>query len=304
MMKRVLITGLDGFTGKFVADELRRRGHNVFGTVRGDADGILGAITCDLLDSAKLQSVVDQTHPDWVVHLAAIAFVGHGNAAEMYATNVVGTRNLLDCLSHADPRPSAVLLASSANVYGNTSSSAPLSEDTPFKPANDYAVSKVAMEYAAKLWQDKLPITTVRPFNYIGVGQSPNFLVAKIADHFKQRATKIELGNVDVARDFSDVRWVAQSYCNLLEKSPAGEVFNICSGQAVTLGNLLEIMGRIAGYQIDVQVNPAFVRSNEVKYLCGDPTKLTSLTHAPDRPRLEETLSWLLSPLNSSSAKP
>lgn len=293
-MANVLITGLDGFTGRYVAELLRERGHTVTGTVRRDPAGIPGGVQCELLDVAALQRLVDQVQPDWVVHLAAIAFVGHGNAGEMYSTNVLGTRNLLDCLTRTAKRPAAVLLASSANVYGNTASAGPITEQAAMNPANDYAVSKVAMEYMARLWNDKLPIVTVRPFNYIGVGQSLDFLAAKIADHFRRRAPAIELGNLDVARDFSDVRWVARSYCDLLEAAPAGEVFNICSGKATSLGELLDMMGKIAGYQIEVTVNPAFVRANEVKYLCGSNDKLLRAVGNRSVPSLEETVAWLV----------
>lgn len=293
-MANVLITGLDGFTGRYVAAELRRRGHNVTGTVRRDPVGVLGGFQCNLLDLVGLQQLIDQVQPDWVIHLAAIAFVGHGNAGEMYATNLVGTRNLLEGLSRAKSCPKAVLLASSANVYGNSNVGGPLTEEAVLNPANDYAVSKVAMEYMSQLWRDKLPIVTVRPFNYIGVGQSLDFLAAKIADHFRRRAPMIELGNLDVARDFSDVRWIARSYCDLLEAAPVGEVFNVCSAQATSLQALLDMMGSIAGYQIEVTINPAFVRANEVKHLFGSNVKLLNTIGNSKIPKLSETLQWLL----------
>jgi nucleoside-diphosphate-sugar epimerase len=246
------------------------------------------------MDRTRLEEVVGLVRPDWVVHLAAIAFVGHGNAGEIYATNVVGSRNLLEALAGCKKKPSAVLLASSANIYGAGPLGLPIPETAPYHPANDYAVSKVALEYMAQLWTDRLPIITVRPFNYIGVGQSPSFLVAKIADHFRRRAPVIELGNRDVARDFSDVRWVADVYCRLLEKAPVGEVFNVCSGHAVTLTHVLQTMSTITGHDIEVRTNPDFVRPHEVKSQCGDNRKLLGAIGQLDAPTLNDTLEWLL----------
>lgn len=294
-MASVLITGADGFTGRYVGDALRARGHNVSNLVRHEPISKPNTYLCDLLDRAGLAQVVDHVRPDWVVHLAAIAFVGHGDPSEIYATNVVGSRNLLEALAECEKKPSAVLLASSANIYGAGQPGQPIAETAAYHPANDYAVSKVALEYMAGLWLDRLPIVTVRPFNYIGVGQSPSFLVAKIADHFRRRAPVIELGNLDVARDFSDVRWVADVYCRLLEKAPAGEVFNVCSGNAVTLTSVLQTMSVITGHEIEVRVNPDFVRPNEVKSQCGDNRKLSSVIGQLDTPPLFDTLRWLLS---------
>ncbi len=295
-MATVLITGADGFTGRYVADSMRARGHHIVALVRREPASETDVYGCDLLQRARLGKVIDRVRPDWVVHLAAIAFVGHGDPGEMYATNVIGTRNLLEALDACEKKPSAVLLVSSANIYGAGQSDRPIAEDAPFHPANDYAVSKVALEYMSRLWHDRLPIITVRPFNYIGVGQSTSFLAAKIADHFRRRASVIELGNLDVARDFSDVRWVSDVYCRLLEAAPVGEVFNVCSGQPVTLMHLIETMSRITGHELEVRVNPAFVRPHEVKSQCGDNRKLMGAIGQLDAPPLFDTLEWLLSP--------
>ncbi|WP_247646423.1 NAD-dependent epimerase/dehydratase family protein [Deefgea sp. CFH1-16] len=110
-------------------------------------------------------------------------FVAHGDVDAIYRSNVVGTRNLLQAIKLAKHRPRAVLLASSANIYGNTDIDC-IAESTPPAPANDYAVSKIAMEYVAKLYADDLPLIIVRPFNYTGVGQAPQFLLPKIVGHF------------------------------------------------------------------------------------------------------------------------
>lgn len=186
-MAKVFVTGLDGFTGRYMAEELIRSGHEVCGIVHKPvAAAPWRTHVCDLLDTDALVRVLSDEKPDAVVHLAAIAFVQHGDVGAIYQTNVVGTRNLLDALTRAACQPRAVLLASSANVYGNSDREI-IDESTAPAPANDYAISKLAMEMVARMWQDKLPIVIVRPFNYTGVGQDERFLLPKIVRHFSAR---------------------------------------------------------------------------------------------------------------------
>ncbi|KHK87599.1 UNVERIFIED_CONTAM: GDP-6-deoxy-D-lyxo-4-hexulose reductase, partial [Mumia flava] len=229
-MAKVLITGVRGFTGQHLLKELLNAGHEVCGLAHTPApEASVRVHVCDLLDRTALTEVLAREQPEAVVHLAAIAFVAHGDARAIYETNVVGTRNLLDAIHTSGCRPKSVLLASSANIYGNADREV-IDESTPAAPANDYAVSKLAMEYMARLWEDKLPITIVRPFNYTGVGQSPNFLLPKIVSHFRERKPVLELGNLHVVRDFSDVRSVVAAYGRLLDERFAGQTFNVCSG--------------------------------------------------------------------------
>ena len=290
--KRALITGLSGFTGHYVAEELRAAGYQVYGTITPGRTAAAGEFAVDLNDCAALTQVVQQVQPDVVVHLAAIAFVAHGDVEQIYRVNVMGTRNLLEALAAQTHKPSAVLLASSANIYGNTEAGV-IDEAVPTAPANDYAVSKLAMEYMARLWQDKLPLIFVRPFNYTGVGQQENFLLPKIVGHFRRQASEIELGNLHVWRDFSDVRMVARSYRRLLAAAPVGQTFNVCSGQGWSLGEVLDMMGEIAGYKIHVRVNPAFVRANEVVRLVGNNARLSAAIGALEPVPLADTLRWM-----------
>ncbi|MFZ6818647.1 GDP-mannose 4,6-dehydratase [Undibacterium sp. Ji22W] len=290
---RALITGLRGFTGEYLARELRACGYDIFGTAYGNEALGQGVYYVDLCDPVAMQEVVNQVQPDIVAHLAAISFVGHGNVEDIYRINVVGTRNLLAALSNLPTPPRSVLVASSANIYGNSTAGV-IAETEAAHPANDYAVSKLAMEHVARLWMDKLPIFITRPFNYTGIGQADNFLLPKIISHFKRKATQIELGNLDVARDFSDVRNVAKAYCELLLKAPAGQTFNICTGKAYTLREVIQLVEELAGYSIQVQVNPAFVRTNEVRILVGNPDKLRSCIGELPTIELRQTLQWML----------
>lgn len=290
--KRALITGIHGFTGRYMAAELKAHGYEVIGL--GSRPGAEpGYRQADLLDAAGLRTLLADIQPDVVVHLAALAFVGHGDANAFYQVNLIGTRNLLEAIAASGKSPECVLLASSANVYGNASEEV-LDEATAPAPANDYAVSKLAMEYVASLWRDRLPIVIARPFNYTGIGQAENFLLPKIVTHFRRKAEKIELGNLDVWRDFSDVRSVVQAYRGLLDVRPLGQTVNVCSGQTYSLREVLAMCRSITGHEILVEVNPAFVRANEVRTLCGENSRLRALLGAWSTPPLEETLRWML----------
>ena len=296
-MTRTLVTGAAGFTGRYVAHALAERGHEVHGLVHMHEPGLADVVRAheaDLADLDAVKRVVAEVRPDHVVHLAAIAFVAHGDIQQMYRTNVVGTRQLLEALADGPSTPSSVLIASSANIYGNAREGV-LDETVPAAPANDYGVSKVATEYVAKLYASRLPITVLRPFNYTGRGQSTDFLLPKIVAHARARAPVIELGNLDVARDFSDVRTVAAAYVKLLTESAAiGETFNICSGRAVSLREVVEMVSELSGHALEVTVNPAFVRANEVRTLCGSPHKLEKVIGPLDSIPLRETLAWML----------
>ncbi len=290
--RRALITGLRGFTGHYLAQELSSAGYRVYGTVMPGEETGPDIHPVDLLDRDAVQRVIDEVQPDVVAHLAGIAFVAHSNAELIYRVNVVGTRNLLEALANGQHRPTSVLLASSANIYGNASVPV-IDENVAPSPANDYAVSKLAMEYMARLWMDKLPIVIARPFNYTGIGQAENFLLPKIVSHFRRNEKRIELGNLAIARDFSDVRMVARAYRRLLAVAPGGEAFNVCSGASHSLANLIDMMSEIAGYHIDVQVNPAFVRANDVLTLAGSNSKLTAVIGQLEPTPLSETLRWM-----------
>jgi nucleoside-diphosphate-sugar epimerase len=287
---RVLVTGHRGFTGRYVVEALRAAGCQVFGLSATPAE--LDQHGIDLLDRKQVGAVVAEVRPDAVIHLAAIAFVAHGDAEEMYRTNVVGTRHLLEALAALPQAPAKVLLASSANVYGNSDVEL-LDETVPPSPANDYAVSKLAMEYMARLWMERLPIVLARPFNYTGVGQAENFLLPKIVSHFQRGERTIELGNIDVARDFQDVRFVADAYARLLGADAAGKTVNLCSGNSVSLLEVIGMMQEIAGYAIEVRVNPAFVRANEVARLTGDNRRLRDLIGPLNIIPLRQTLEWM-----------
>lgn len=286
-----LVTGAAGFTGRYLVPALQARGFHVVGLGMGmsvaDRD-----IACDLTDAAAVRAAVSQVHPTHVAHLAALAFVAHGDARAFYDVNLFGTLNMLDALGVLEKPPEKVLIASSANVYG-TPGVGLIDEGVCPAPVNHYACSKLAMEHMARTWFDRLPIVITRPFNYTGVGQDEKFLIPKITAHFKRREPDLELGNLDVSRDFSDVRDVVAAYVALLESDVHSEVFNVSSGVAVALREVLRMMRDLSGHEIDVRVNPAFVRANEIPVLRGAYGKLASAVGFKPRYMLADTLAWM-----------
>lgn len=270
--RRVLITGVSGFTGQHLTAALARRGWAVLGLGPQRIPGLAAYLDADLAETEKIGYWLAEVRPTHVVHLAALAHVV-GDPLSFYRVNVLGTESLLEALVRSGVALQKVLLASSANVYGNATTS-PVTEDTPLRPMNHYARSKVAMESLVPAWLVRLPISIVRPFNYTGPGQSATFLFPKIvASHFR-RDPVLRLGNLSVYRDLSDVSYVCEAYRLLLRDGKVGEVVNICSGVGVSIADALAIMGEIAGYSPDVEVDPSLVRTGEVRELRGDPSRL------------------------------
>lgn len=293
MSKRVLITGSEGFTGKYVRAEFSRAGWEVWGAGVQAKPEDPRYLQIDLLQPDSLKPIAEKIKPDVVIHLAAIAFVAESDPNIFYQVNLMGTRNLLDVLAGADTPPECTILASSANVYGNSELEV-LSEDSPVSPANDYGVSKLAMEHMAKTYMDRLPITICRPFNYTGVGQSSRFLIPKIVAHFRAKQATIELGNLEVWRDFSDVRDIALLYRHLAEHRVSREVVNLCSGSPISLASCLETVQSISGHELEVTVNPNLIRASEITYLAGNRHKLVSLIAPPPPRDFKDTLRWML----------
>lgn len=281
---RVLVTGPNGFTGIHLAPRLEQLGYEV---IRGAEPEF------DLLRPKSISALVEQSQPDFVIHLAGISFVGHDDDAALYAVNTVGTTSLLTALERDAPRLRKVILASTSQVYGNAADD-PITEQTPTAPVSHYACSKLAMEAMARTYFDRLPILITRPFNYIGRGQSAQFLLPKLIDHFRRRAPIVELGNLDVERDFLDVRSVADIYVRLLESPLHSQVLNIASGVGRSLRGIVDDLSCITGHHISTRVNTALVRNNEIARLVGSSERLQKTIGALSYTDFEATLRWML----------
>jgi nucleoside-diphosphate-sugar epimerase len=279
---RILLTGADGFTGAQFSRSASASGHEVV------------PLQANLTHAAAVAQEVASLDFDAVVHLAAISFVGHSDDRAFYDVNLFGSLHLLDALK-ASARPvRKVLLASSANVYGNCEQS-PISESQVPAPINHYAMSKLAMEYMACARADDLPLVLARPFNYTGRGQAPQFVIPKLVDHFRRKAGHVALGNLDVEREYNDVRFLCEAYLRLLETPAARGIYNICTGVTHDFTAVLQMLEALTGHRIEVRSDKALMRMNEVHRLCGDPTRLREAVGSLPAYRLQETLSWMLS---------
>jgi nucleoside-diphosphate-sugar epimerase len=281
---RVLVTGLEGFTGQHLRPALESFGHEVVGAGAPPA--------FDLRDVDAVRAAVRYIRPDYVVHLAAVSFVPHGDPAAIYAINAVGSTNLLEALSSQAPNVRKVLLASSAYVYGNADRM-PIDEATVPRPVNHYSCSKLSMECMARTWFNRLPVVIARPFNYTGPGQAEHFLVPKLIKHFVQRAPEIDLGNLDVVRDFSDVRMTCDAYARLLSAPARSTVINVCSGAGRSVRSLLDSLIHISGHNPIVRREPALIRETEVNQLVGSNERLLNAIGPLNFVDFQQTLSWM-----------
>tara|TARA_R110002020_G_scaffold19111_8_gene66437 strand:- start:2558 stop:3463 length:906 start_codon:yes stop_codon:yes gene_type:complete len=294
-MSTCLVTGGSGFTGRHLIAHLKHQGHRVV-ALASQSCGADETHHIDLNDQEALSALVNSIAPQQVYHLAALSFVGHPTPLDFYRVNVLGTETLLQALSKLT-NPPQILLASSANVYG-ANGQAVIDEYVHPAPVNHYANSKMAMEHIARTYAARLPIIITRPFNYTGPGQAAHFLVPKIVQHIKQRASVIELGNVHVSRDFSDVRDIVTVYHRLLSQWPAqavsGSIINVGSGEAVSLKTLIRKLEILVQHTLEVKVNSTFVRINEIPELKASTQRLNEWVPGLERFSLDQTLADML----------
>jgi nucleoside-diphosphate-sugar epimerase len=161
-------------------------------------------------------------------------------------------------------------------------------------PVNHYASSKAAMEFMVRARTAGLPLVITRPFNYTGVGQAPQFVIPKLVDHFRRRAPRVPLGNLDVEREYNDVRFLCTAYLRLLEDAVPAGTYNVCTGVTYGLATVLATLRELTGHEIEVETDPRLVRPNEIRRLCGDPALLERTTGALPAYTLRETLAWML----------
>jgi GDP-4-dehydro-6-deoxy-D-mannose reductase len=287
-----LVTGAKGFVGIWLTTHLRDCGDEVIGIDR----------EVEITDAAAMAEAVRAASPDVIYHLAARAHVGESwtDPEAVFQVNAVGTLHLLEA-ARACPRPPRILLISSAEVYGSVvEDQLPVTEETRLAPVTPYAASKVAAEYLgvqAHLAHG-LAVVRVRPFNHIGPGQSPGFVVpalaARIAEAARAGASEISVGNLSPRRDLTDVRDIVRAYRMVMELGTPGEVYNICSGRDVSIAEVAERLLKLAGAVMTLVPDPELMRPVDVPVVRGDPTKLEKATGWQPEYDLETTLSDVL----------
>ncbi len=296
----VLVTGAAGFTGRAVCLALAAAGYHVHGMAlrEGECPGVQ-LHSCDLLNKQRVTELLAVIKPDQVVHLAARAFVASDDFDAFYQVNVLGTCNLLDAAR--DSGVKRVIVASSANVYGVPPDASALREDALPAPVSHYAASKLTMEHMARTYRDDFSLVITRPFNYTGPQQHPSYLIPKLVANFKGRAARIDLGNLGVARDFTSLDDVVDAYVKLAQQPSVTGTFNICTGIAISLSELVERLVAITGHRPEIVSNPEWVRRHDIPILCGDNTALrTSTGWRPTK----DISDILISMLNSPGVQP
>lgn len=269
---KVLLLGVNSFTGRHLKPFLESRGYDVYGTTfEKSADG--KSFKVDLEDQSQIRVALEEVKPDYIINLIAISFVAEEEREVFYRVNVIGTENVLQAIDASGLSVKKILLPSSAVVYGDQESHL-LSEKMTPNPKNHYGYSKLISEQIAARYFDRLNIILPRPFNYTGLWQAEKFLVPKIVSAYVNENESIALGNIDTYREFNNVRFVCEAYERLLTSDVSSEIVNICSGKAYSARQILETMDRITGSKMIVKQDERFIRKNEIKELKGNPEKL------------------------------
>ena len=296
MSQTILVTGATGFAGSHLLERLPD-GARIVGWARPGGTppataGTRSQITwqgVDLLDRAAIAKALSEVTPDLVYHVAGAPHVGTSfdNPALPLSINALGTHYLLDALANAAPR-ARVLVVTSAMIYGP--SNEPHTETSPLAPGSPYGLSKLAQDRLAELAAtDGMDVVTARPFNHTGPRQDPSFSMPGFAQQIARieagRAEPvIRVGNLDARRDISDVRDVVDAYAVIAERGAAGTPYNVCSGVAWRIGDLLEQLVRQSKVAVRVEQDEARLRPIELPFLVGDNARLRALGWAPRVP--------------------
>jgi GDP-4-dehydro-6-deoxy-D-mannose reductase len=306
---RVLITGVSGFVGGHVVDLVREQAPSaeVFGldSRPGNRARALGieVLKADLQDPVSVRAVLDQVRPDRLVHLAAQSSPQRSweDPGGTLKTNLLGLLHLLEAARTLSLEP-RLLVVGSAEEYGLVEPhEIPLREEAPLRPASPYAVSKVAqgflaLQYALSLG---LPIVRTRTFHHTGPRRGEQFAESSFARQLAEieagrRPPRLQVGNLEAVRDFTDVRDVARAYWALLDRGAPGEVYNVCSGRGVKMGELLEELVALSGLKVEIHADPSLLRPLDVPMLVGDPSRLRAATGWQASIPLSRTLRDLL----------
>jgi GDP-4-dehydro-6-deoxy-D-mannose reductase len=309
---RVLITGITGFVGSHMAEHALANGATVFGASRWrsrpeNIEHLRSRITLlesDLRDVSSVQALIEQSRPDFVVHLAAQSFVGSSwqTPAETLTTNILSQVNLFEAVRTAKLTP-RILCVGSSEEYGLVyEDELPIRETNPLRPLSPYAVSKVTQDVMGfQYWKSYgLPIVRTRAFAHEGPRRGDVFVTSNIAKQVAEieagvRLPLVRIGDVKPRRDFSDVRDIVRGYWLLLERGEAGEVYNLCSGRSWSIQQVLDfLLAASTAEGIAVEVDPARLRPSDVMVLEGDPSKIEKATGWKVEIPFERTLTELL----------
>jgi len=310
---RVLITGITGFAGSHLAEYILQNhpGVEIYGIIRWRSrmDNIVPIqdkvtlIEADLKDPTSLRAALSEARPERIFHLAAQSFVPTSwkCPAETFAINAIGQINLFETILSLKVEPK-IQIAGSSEEYGQVfSDEIPMKETNPLRPLSPYAVSKVAQDLLAFQYFKSygLRVVRTRGFNHTGPRRGDVFVTASFARQIaeiekKKRPPVIHVGNLEAKRDFTDVRDIVRAYWLSLEKGVEGDVYNIGSGQAYSMQELLDLLMSLSRAKMEVKVDPARLRPSDVPVLLADASKFRDLTGWKPRIPFKQTILDLL----------
>jgi GDP-4-dehydro-6-deoxy-D-mannose reductase len=310
-MKKILITGASGFVGSHLIDHLLDNDDSlIYGTYRSESPKAksdrLTFLKVDFQNKSEVDAALEQVQPDWIFHLAAQSNVPQSikDPISTFHANIDSQLNLFLSLKEKELLQTKILVVTSAEVYGFIRpEDLPVDENTPHRPANPYAVSKIAQDYLGFQYQlsYKLPIIRVRPFNHVGPGQSPIFVVSDFAKQIveiekQQREPIMWVGNLEAKRDFTDVRDMVRLYPSLMEKGIVGDVYNAGSGRSRSAKEILDGLLSLSDAKITVKQDPAKMRPSDVPDIVANIKKVNDHTgwkpEIPFEKTLKDTLDY------------
>lgn len=307
MRKKILVTGISGFAGSYLAEYLLWKDFEVYGTYLSEnslkniaaIQDKLALTQINLTDEEKVLGMIQRIKPEFIVHLAALAAPGESfvNPNSVISNNISAQIFLLEAVRKSEINPK-ILIVSSADVYGAVRKvDLPIDEETPFSPTNPYAVSKLTQDFLGLQYfhSYNLSIIRVRPFNHIGPRQSPHFAVPtfakKIAEIEKGNMEPIlRVGNIETKRDFTDVRDIARAYVLALEKAKIGDVYNIGSGISYKISDIVDKLISFSKVKIRVEVDPKLLRPSDTPELICNAWKFRSDTGWKSEISIEQSL--------------
>ena len=310
---KILVTGVNGFAGRYLVDAAHEREHGVIGSgleAKADksvASGLEGYLATDITQRDQVEKLLGETSPDAILHLAgqssgARSFQDPVNA---YEANASGTLYLLEA-ARQQSFEGPIVVVTSSEAYGRISLGRPVDESSPLRPVSPYGASKAAADAIAQLYFKAygLSVLRARAFSHTGPGQVPDFVAPSWAEQFARAEAASEsgdsgpfvlkVGNLDPVRDLGDVRDIVTAYLDLVERGRAGEAYNVCTERGVKLKDLIEMFQLRARVQLEVQDDPQRVRPTDIPYLVGSSKKIRrELGWKPEK-KLEDTVSELL----------
>jgi len=301
-MSKYLITGVAGFVGRYFVNYLHQNEPDatIIGVdIASECALPIQYQQINLNDKAETENVILNFVPDYIVHLASISSVGQSwlDPAGCFENNTSIMLNILETVAK-NKLKTKILSIGSSEEYGNSSKI--LSEDMPLNPQNPYAVAKASQEMLCKLYATGMGVDVVmtRSFNHIGPGQSERFVIPtfmrQIVNISQGAENKMLVGNIEVARDFLDVRDVVDAYYKILHKGKSGEVYNVCSGKAYRLKEIIAIAEEILGIKANIEVDPSRLRPNDVMLIHGDNSKLKNILNRQPEYEIKQTITDIL----------